>query len=255
MAGASDDDRVEIWDVAGGPARRVPSIDDEKYALALDRRGSRIAIATRDEDTIIQRPDGTQQRVLRGHEGDVNAIAFSPDDRYLVTASEDKTARIFDARKGDVVRDLPHSEAVVDARFSDDGRLVATASTDGTVRIWPVAGGSPVLLYGHVGQVNTVAFDHTATRLVTAGTDRTVRIWDTAGGEALVTLLTHRDDALGAGFSRDGKHVISSDEDGPIQATRCEVCGPLSEVLTLARSRAARPLTSSERQRLRVDGG
>ena len=92
VVGASDDDRVEIWDVAGGPARRVPSIDDEKYALALDRRGSRIAIATRDEDTIIQRPDGTQQRVLRGHEGDVNAIAFSPDDRYLVTASEDKTA-------------------------------------------------------------------------------------------------------------------------------------------------------------------
>ncbi len=255
VAGASDEDRVRMWDVSSGRSRAVPSFEQEVYALALDRDGSRVAIATLDNDTIIQRADGRQRHVLRGHDGDVNAIAFSPDDRYLVTASEDKNARIFDARTRRLIRILPHSEAVIDARYSDDGRSVATAATDGTVRIWPVAGGPPVLLYGHVGQVNSVAFDHSAERLVSAGADRTVRVWDTAGGEALTTLLSYRRNALGAAFSADGKEVIGSEDKGPIQSTRCEVCRSVAEVLTLARSRAARPLTSSERQRLLADDG
>jgi WD40 repeat protein len=122
------------------------------------------------------------------------------------------------------------------------------------VRIWPVRGGPPVLLYGHVGEVNMVAFDPSGTHLVSAGADHTVRVWDTRGGEALVTLLTYAHAALGAAFGPTGTDVVSSQENGPLQATSCEVCGPFSGVLKLARSRPARALTASERQRLLAGG-
>lgn len=80
-----------------------------------------------------------------------------------------------------------------------------------------------------------------------------MRIWNTAGGEALATLLTYRHSALGAGFAR-GNRVVSSEENGAMQTTRCEVCGSFADVLRLARSRAKRSLSAGERQRLLAGG-
>lgn len=245
--------RVRLWDVDSGRSRFVPAPDGAKLGLAINSNGSRVAVSTLDSSTIVERPDG-KQRVKLSHQGEADPRAFSPDDRYVVTAgSDDHMARIWDASTGRQVRSLRHNAGVIDARYSDDGRYLATGAIDGTVRIWPMAGGPPLLLYGHVGQVNTVDFDHSGTRLVSAGLDGTVRIWNTAGGEALATLLTYRHSALGAGFAR-GNRVVSSEENGAMQTTRCEVCGSFADVLRLARSRAKRSLSAGERQRLLAGG-
>jgi WD40 repeat protein/DNA-binding SARP family transcriptional activator len=251
VVGASKD-RVRLWDVASGESWLVPAPAGEKYGIAINSTGSRVAIATLDAPAIVQRPDGMQRTELKGQQGEINAVAFSPDDRYVVGGGEEHAA-IWDARSGRQVRSLHHNESVVDASYSQNGRYIATATTDGTLRIWPVTGGPPVLLYGHVGHVNTVQFDPSGKRLVSAGRDGTVRIWNTAGGEALATLLTYRHDALGARFSSGGKRVVSSEANGAIEATSCEVCGSFAEVLALARSRSTRSLTASERQRLLTD--
>jgi WD40 repeat protein len=248
-------DRVRVWDAAGGGSWEVPlSGDQEPLAVGINRDGSRLAIAILDEDTVVTGSDGRRLFALSKQVGEITTINFSPDDRHLVTAGEDDSlVRIWNARTGRLIRELPHNESVEDARYSDDGHNIVTGATDGTVRVWPVAGGAPVLLYGHVGPVDSVAFDASGERLVSAGADRTVRIWDAAGGESLATLLTYRESALGAGFSARATHVISSQDNGPMQATRCEVCGGFASVLKLARSRPARSLSESERQRLLAD--
>jgi WD40 repeat protein len=241
---------VRLWNLESGKSQVVPSVKGDKYGLAVDSTGSRVAIATLDKPTVVERPNGTGRVELHGYTADVYALAFSPDGRHVVSASEDKTARIWNAQTGRQERSLHHNEAVADATYSRNGRYVATAGFDGTVRVWPVAGGRPVLLYGHVGQVNTVAFDASGQRLVTAGTDGTVRIWDSAGGEALAILNTHDQNALGAGFSPDGASVVSAGENGAVQITPCEVCGSLADVLKLAGLRAKRALSPIERERL-----
>jgi len=74
--------------------------------------------------------------VLRGHDGRVQSAAFSPDGGRIVTASEDKTARLCDGATGETIAVLRgHDREVLSAAFSPDGARVVTASEDKTARL------------------------------------------------------------------------------------------------------------------------
>src|SRR5438128_9360852 len=77
-----------------------------------------------------------------GHTRVITSAAFSPDGRWVVTASKDRTARIWEVKTGrEVVLLRGHADAVSAAAFSPDGRWVVTASEDRTARVWDVATG------------------------------------------------------------------------------------------------------------------
>jgi WD40 repeat protein len=116
---------------------------------------------------------------LAGHTSEVNAAAFSPDGKRVVTASEDNTARVWDATTGiPVTAPLEHQSAVTAAAFSLDGTRVVTASADNTARVWDATTGKPVTApLEHQGPVWTAAFSPDGTRVVTASYDQTARVW------------------------------------------------------------------------------
>jgi WD40 repeat protein len=66
---------------------------------------------------------------LRGHEGGVWSAAFSPDGKHIVTASDDETARLWDAESGKPIGEplRGHEGWVLSAAFSPDGKRIATA--------------------------------------------------------------------------------------------------------------------------------
>ena len=72
-----------------------------------------------------------------GHTDYVNSAVYSPDGRSIVTASDDNTARIWDAVTGKLLHSLEgHTSWVRSAVYSPDGRSIVTASLDNTARIW-----------------------------------------------------------------------------------------------------------------------
>jgi WD40 repeat protein len=73
------------------------------------------------------------------HRDGVNYADFSPDGQRVVTASQDSTARIWDAATGQPIGEaLKHQDAVSSAHFSPDGQRVLTASKDKTAQLWDV---------------------------------------------------------------------------------------------------------------------
>ena len=75
---------------------------------------------------------GKKLRRFSGHTGRVVSAVFSIDDRAVLTASDDGTARLFDAASGKELRRFTgHEGGVYSAVFSADGRLVLTAAADG----------------------------------------------------------------------------------------------------------------------------
>ncbi|MBY5871905.1 TIR domain-containing protein [Rhizobium ruizarguesonis] len=149
--------------------------------------------------------------VLPGHIGYVSGAAYSPDGKLMATASEDGTARIWDAVSGAELHVLTgHLATVRNVEFSPDGKTVLTASDDGTARIWDAATGAELKrLIGHTAGVWRAHFSQDGKRIATAGWDRQARIWDAATGETLYTLAGHTSYLVDAVFSPDGKELAT----------------------------------------------
>ncbi len=120
----------------------------------------------------------TAPRELSGHQGEVRSLAFSRDSRALVTASNDRTARVWPLPGGaPVVLQGGHSAALASATFSPDGKRVLTGGTDNSLQLWDAADGSHprISLSRHANAVNTVMFNPAGQSLLSASDDGTVR--------------------------------------------------------------------------------
>ncbi len=169
--------------------------------------------------------------IIRDHLRPVKCVAYSPDGQYLLTASDDCTARIWTARyrpvnlmqhespvlgavyspdskfiltfsskrafvwtnKGNLSHELKgHSEDITCATFSADGQFVATSSKDMTARVWTTKVGTPIAqMVGHSRSVNCITFNPDDEFVATGSDDGMVKIWEASSGKLRTELRGH----------------------------------------------------------------
>ena len=163
----------------------------------------------------IKQDTWLETNTLTRHTAEVRSAAFSPDGKKIVTASWDKTTRIWDVLTGDCLHTLEgHTDWVRSAAFSPDGKKIVTASADRTAKIWNALTGECLhTLEGHAERVRSAAFSPDGKKIVTASFDRTARTWDALTGEFLHTLEGHTDWVRSAAFSPDGKKIVTASSD------------------------------------------
>jgi WD40 repeat protein len=156
---------------------KVEGVLDAQYANRL-QLGQSVMI----EPTLQDAP----QKVLVGHMQTITAIAVTKDPKnpLIVSASEDRTVRIWD--RTTQLRILPHNTAVraVATTFVDGKNWCLTGSDDGIVRLWDLseAESKPKELKGHTGVIHVVEFSPDGSTCATAD-ERELRLWDVAKGE------------------------------------------------------------------------
>ena len=147
------------------------------------------------------------------HQAAVNAMAFSPDGRIVLTGSSDRTAQLWDAATGAAIAPpLVHQAEIYAVAFSHDGKTVLTGSGDKSARQWDAATGRPIggpLV--HPGLVVAVAYSPDGKTMLTAGghPDSTARLWDATSGAPIGAPMKAQGALWAVAFSRDGKTVLT----------------------------------------------
>jgi WD40 repeat protein len=150
------------------------------------------------------------------HEGSVYFAQFSPDGQRVLTASQDNTARLWDALTGKPIGEpMQHEDGVYSAHFSPDGQRVVTASKDNTARLWDAATTKPIgQPMKHEGWVTAAHFSPDGQQVVTASQDKTARLWVAATGKSIGQPMQHEGWVYSAQFSPDSQRVVTASKDG-----------------------------------------
>jgi len=143
------------------------------------------------------------------HNAVVNNIVFSPDGEYFATASDDKTAKVWEVSSGKEIVCLSHDDQVTDVAFSPDGKYVATASNDKTARLWERSTAREVARIFHTNTVIYITFSpdgmYLATASYTASYDQTAKLWDVNEGKEIAQFPTK---SAALVFSPDSRYLI-----------------------------------------------
>jgi cytochrome c len=196
----------------GGPVR----------ALAISRDGSTAVSGSFDQSAIVWNIDnGTASRVLRFHEGAVNAVVALSNGRF-VTGGEDGRIAVWQTGESAPLRSFEqHNGPVVGLAVSPDGKEIASASWDETVGVRSLTNGASRTLKGHHGNVNAVAFLPDGS-LVSAGYDATLRVWSKdRDGDAAATIVTLASPLNALVIAPDGE-IATAGSDGVIRLVRSD---------------------------------
>jgi len=161
-------------------------------------------------------------KVLKGHSDSVTSVSMTPDGKFALSASRDKTCIFWNLKTGQKLSVLKgHTDKVTSVSLTPDCKYAFTGSFDMTCIIWEIETGEALKTFrGHSGPVLSVALTPDAKYAVSGSLDDTCIIWDIVNGGKLKTLNLNSDipyygGATAVCISLKGDYVLSGSRDFP----------------------------------------
>lgn len=234
---------VRIYDLHGGQARvsggvtfrdgvhdprvmlkQLIDTDDEVLCLALGAAGKKLAAGGCDRliyiwDLSHGWAHARLEQTVENHADWVFGVAFTPDGKRLLSASRDKTAKVWDLAARESVLTFPeHQAAVFGVAIDPAGKIAASVGQDNQVRYWNTSGEAKQIRNsgGHGGEIYKVLWSDRPPLVVTCSADKTVRLWNPANGGQIRTLTGPTDYVYAVALSPDGKKVAGGSWSGEL---------------------------------------
>ena len=156
---------------------------------------------------------------LRGHRAAVNRVGISPDGRYIVSASDDATLRLWQTNGRPVTTLAGHQGAILDFDISADGQYLVSGSDDKTIRLWQLDGPQTVLLdslFNQHGAITAVSFSIDGKLVATGDEAGHLRLWN-LDGQMLLDVQGHSDRITQIVPSPDGQTFVTASEDSTVK--------------------------------------
>lgn len=217
---------VMFWDMATGtPQKSITHLPGAVFALVYRPDGQQLAVGggaaglsgeVRIYDVKSLTPVG---KPIAGHTDVVLSLAWNGDGTRIATASQDKTARLWEIATGkELFVFKEHSDAVTRVVFSPDSKFLYTASLDRSARRFELEKGTQVRVFtGHNEAINALAINAAGNRIITSGVESTIRWWDTENGNTVVNHGGHGISVNEIVVSKDGSLLASASGDKTVR--------------------------------------
>jgi WD40 repeat protein/serine/threonine protein kinase/tetratricopeptide (TPR) repeat protein len=152
---------------------------------------------------------------LLQHADGVQAVAWSPDGKTVLTGGWEGCGRLWSVDTGTLVSPpLWHGASLGDVAFSPNGRKALT-SGEGRAQVWDLASGRPLgqPLRSKGVVIWAATFSPDGRAVVAGGSDGKVRRWDATSGKFLGELVTHGPIIWTLAFSADGRSLVTCGDD------------------------------------------
>jgi hypothetical protein len=217
---------VVLWDTATGqPAAVIAPLAGPVQSIAYRPDGAQLAVAggapgvageVKVFDAKTLAPVGNP---LKGHTDQVYSVAWSPDGARLATASQDKTARLWEWPSGKELKSFKdHSDAVTRVCFAPDGKSIYTACQDHNARRFDLSTGIASRVFsGHNEGITALAITTSGKNIITAGSEPELRWWNVDSGDVTARQGGHGSTVNDIVTARDGKFIASASADHTVR--------------------------------------
>lgn len=227
---------VSLVDVSTGATKQVfdkEILQTKRLYLSRDgRRVGVIGIARGDgvpnqEAHVWEVSSGRFIRRTKGYAMGVNSVALSPDGKLLAVGNFDGLVRLWDPRKGSLLRVLPQGKSVWSVAFAPDNKTLLVGSGEllrsGEARLWDARTGKlKYVLAGHLQAVRGVAFSPDGKMAATACEDGNVRLWDVRSGALQKTFSDNTHSVFSVAFAPEGRTLAAGSFDRKLRLWNTE---------------------------------
>jgi WD40 repeat protein len=210
---ASQDHTLKIWNAEVEPElskQAVPCSGIHFCMFSPD--GSHIASTGHNYESVKLWDGLTGDSVLdlTGHTGSVNACAFSPDGRRVVTGSNDETVRLWSAETAEQLRVLEgHTYGIEGCAYTPDGGRVISGELVRKLKVWDAESGSEIATLEHGSRIECLTCAPDGRKVVVGYLDGTLRVWDLACSATTAEMTGHTHFASKCAYSPDGRAIMS----------------------------------------------
>jgi len=220
LATDGEDATVRLWDLKGN---ELAQLSLGVINLVVFSPNGQMLATDGENGVHLWDLKGNELAQLKGHQGSIASINFSPNGRYIFTGSHEG-----DIRDPDHSPDFGGSEHLWDLQgnelaqlkvgnissvvFSPNGQMLATRGEDSTVRLWNLKGDELAQL--KVGNISSVVFSPTGQMLATQGEDSTVHLWNLKGDELAQLKVGNN---YSVAFNPTGQILATGGEDGTVR--------------------------------------
>ncbi|CAD7703119.1 unnamed protein product [Ostreobium quekettii] len=154
---------------------------EERYKEATSSRPERLVSGSDDHTMMLWQPSSSNKPIARltGHHQLINQVRFSPDGRWIISASFDKSVKLWDGMNGNFVASFyGHVGPVFQVSWSSDSRLFVSGSKDSTLKVWDMKSRKlKVELPGHSDEVFSVDWSPDGGSVASGGKDKVLKLW------------------------------------------------------------------------------
>jgi WD40 repeat protein len=218
---SSNDYTIRIWDAVTGAqyhTMHTGGLGEVRSVAFYVDTGRFISVSydwDRNDHAIcawdLRVTTGPEPLYMRGHEGTINSVVISGNNRFMMSGSSDCTIRLFSFGDAQLTTLNLHESSVNSVTVSPDNQSIISGSDDCTVLVWDISEGTRQdVISNHEGQVTTIAFSPTGQLVVAGFHDGTIRMWNVATGTQQHTMIGHEFSIHSVAFSPDGDFIASA---------------------------------------------